>query len=149
MTFKDLAKRIATCYNSLPALVDALRDGFNEVEGGGSSDIEYSTEEKKIGKWIDGSDLYEKTLTFNNITIENNTSINHNITGLKMVIDANCMMFDTSNNTSLNFSSNGDVNVSGLVMGMRVTPTALDFRGTQSFTASTTKTWYITLRYTK
>lgn len=61
MTFKDLAKRIATCYNSLPALIDALRDGFNEVEaggGGGSSDIEYSTEEKKIGTWIDGSDVY-------------------------------------------------------------------------------------------
>ncbi len=67
MTFKDLAKRIATCYNSLPALIDALRDGFNEVEaggGGGSSDIEYSTEEKKIGTWIDGKPLYQKTLSF-------------------------------------------------------------------------------------
>ena len=37
MTFKDLAKRIATCYNSLPALIDALRDGFNEIEGGGNT----------------------------------------------------------------------------------------------------------------
>lgn len=62
MTFKDLAKRIATCYNSLPALVDALRDGFNEVEGGGSSD-HYSTTEQKIGKWIDGKDLYEITIS--------------------------------------------------------------------------------------
>ena len=62
MTFTELSKKIATCYNSLPALVDALRDGFANVEGGGggSSDIEYSTTEKKIGKWIDGSDLYQR-----------------------------------------------------------------------------------------
>ena len=33
------------------------------VEGGGSSEIEYSTTEKKIGKWIDGKNLYQITLT--------------------------------------------------------------------------------------
>ena len=69
MTFAELSKKIATCYNSLPALIDALRDGFASVEGGGgSSDIEYSTEEKKIGKY-NGKDLYQKSFyaTFDNI----------------------------------------------------------------------------------
>lgn len=63
MTFTELSKKIATCYNSLPALVDALRDGFASVEGGGSSEHNYSTEEQKIGKWIDGKDLYEITVS--------------------------------------------------------------------------------------
>jgi len=77
MTFTELSKKIATCYNSLPALVDALRDGFANVEGGGgggSSDIEYSTEEKKIGKWINGKNLYQKTWVFDNaLSVNSNT----------------------------------------------------------------------------
>lgn len=73
MTFKDLAKRIATCYNSLPALIDALRDGFNEVEGGSSG--YYSTTEQKIGKWIDGKDLYEKTTNLGEIPANASTDL--------------------------------------------------------------------------
>ena len=44
--------------------------------GRGSSEINYSTEEQKIGTWIDGKPLYQKTLFFNNveITMNNNTS---------------------------------------------------------------------------
>ena len=53
MTFKDLAKRIATCYNSLPALVDALRDGFASVEGGGSG-----------GAFMDPSKVIYSNFTF-------------------------------------------------------------------------------------
>ena len=29
--------------------------------------IEYSTKEQKIGKWIDGKDLYRKTITINDL----------------------------------------------------------------------------------
>lgn len=32
MTFTELSKRIATCYNSLPALIDALKEGFSVVD---------------------------------------------------------------------------------------------------------------------
>ena len=88
MTFKDLAKRISTCYNSLPALIDALRDGFNEVEGGGgSSDIEYSTEERKIGKWINGSDLYQKTISFGALPNNTSKSVNHGIENLDLIVE--------------------------------------------------------------
>lgn len=90
MTFKDLAKRISTCYNSLPALIDALRDGFNEVEGGGSSDIEYSTTERKIGKWIDGTtDVYEKSYDLSNISFSNSA-----VTIDSTLTSANCVIVD-------------------------------------------------------
>lgn len=90
MTFTELSKKIATCYNSLPALVDALRDGFANVEGGGgggSSDIEYSTEEKKIGKWIDGSDLYQKTISFGALPNNTSKSVNHGIENLNLIVE--------------------------------------------------------------
>jgi len=45
-------------------IMRSLNKNFSEIadgiEGGGS-DIEYSTEEKKIGKWIDGKPVYQKT----------------------------------------------------------------------------------------
>ena len=97
MTFKDLAKRISTCYNSLPALIDALRDGFNEVEGGGggSSDIVYSTTERKIGKWLD-DDLYQRTFKLNDLYLKDQntwyeTSISktaNNIKEVKCIVQA-------------------------------------------------------------
>lgn len=88
MTFKDLAKRIATCYNSLPALVDALRDGFNEVEGGGSSEHTYSTTEQKIGKWIDGKDLYERVVHLNSLPAQafTATDYQHGIVGINEIV---------------------------------------------------------------
>lgn len=46
--------------------------------GGGSSEVTYSTTEHKVGTWIDGSDVYEKTWDFGSgITISaNNTWTN-------------------------------------------------------------------------
>lgn len=68
MTFKDLAKKLNASVQTVPNLVKVLADAFNVMEGGGSSDIEYSTTEQKIGKWIDGSDLYEKTVVLEAVT---------------------------------------------------------------------------------
>ena len=101
MTFKDLAKRIATCYNSLPALVDALRDGFNEVEGGESSEHTYSTEEQKIGKWIDGKDLYEKTFRLTTPSETGSPVIIQNISDLN--IDTPVNIFGNVLNVPINF----------------------------------------------
>lgn len=75
MTFTELSKKIATCYNSLPALIDTLRAGFASVEGGGSSDHNYSTTEQKVGKWIDGKDLYEKTTNLGEIPANASTDL--------------------------------------------------------------------------
>ena len=50
--------------------------GLNFGSGGGSNTHNYSTSEQVVGTWIDGSDLFEKTLTFTspNITGDDSTS---------------------------------------------------------------------------
>lgn len=48
--------------------------------GGGSSEIIYSTTEQKIGKWIDGSDLYQRTFDLSTTQLSDN-SWNDNILG--------------------------------------------------------------------
>lgn len=35
----------------------------NDDESGGLSELNYSTEEQKIGKWIDGKPIYQKVIT--------------------------------------------------------------------------------------
>lgn len=67
--FGALKNALATGNFTLQGLVQTLQNYAGALEdaegggGGGSSAIEYSTTEKKIGKWIDGSDLYQITFT--------------------------------------------------------------------------------------
>lgn len=49
--------------------------------GGGSSSHEYSTTEKVIGTWIDGSDVYEKTYVINSIGSGSTYAVDNNFTG--------------------------------------------------------------------
>lgn len=46
----------------------------------------YSTEEKIVGEWIDGSTLYEKTLEIASISADGDNLIPHGITGLANLI---------------------------------------------------------------
>lgn len=71
MNFSEFATKIRNTYTSLPALVDALVEGFTQVEGG-SGGVNYSTEEQDTGlKWIDGSSIYCKTI---NMGVSNNAT---------------------------------------------------------------------------
>lgn len=58
-----------------------LEERINKLEkngGGGSAIHEYSTTEKKVGKWVDGRDVYEKTFI-----------ITENISSKKYDLDVN------------------------------------------------------------
>ena len=57
-------------------------DGW--VPSGGGSDHSYSRKEKKIGTWIDGKTLYQKTLEFNNVIYgrKGTSGMYHNIHNL-------------------------------------------------------------------
>lgn len=50
---------------------------FGGGGGGGSSEISYSTEERKIGTWIDGSDLYQRTFDLSTVQMNDNTWYNN------------------------------------------------------------------------
>lgn len=93
MTFQEIAKLLETNIQTIPNLVSVLKRGFEEAEAGSdvevtqvissgtkiasiavgeestdifapTSEVNYSTTERKIGKWIDNSDLYQKTIAF-------------------------------------------------------------------------------------
>ena len=91
MTFKEIAKLLETNIQTIPNLINVLKKGFEEAETGSdvevtqvvssgtkiasiavgeestdiyapTNEIAYSTTERKIGTWTDGSDLYEITV---------------------------------------------------------------------------------------
>lgn len=74
MTFEDLSKQLNTSVQSIQNLVQVLSAAFADMEGGGSSS-DYSSEEHVVGKWIDGSDVYEKSYIKTNISFSNSKFI--------------------------------------------------------------------------
>ena len=97
-SFADIAEELSTTVQTVPNLVKVLKDGFQDVEAGGSVvEVEaiqttgtkiatitvdnedtdlyapaggtiYSTDEKVIGTWVDGKPIYEKTWTGLDVT---------------------------------------------------------------------------------
>lgn len=64
-TFSKLSGELNTTLDNVASMKKVLRHGFEKLaedseDVGGS--VAYSTTEKKIGKWTDGSDLYEITV---------------------------------------------------------------------------------------
>lgn len=90
--------------------------------GGGSYSHDYSTNEKVVGKWIDGSPVYEKTYDCGNNPVElvsnawSNTPIPNNNIGL--IIDIKCIH---ANGTHFSFIAANTDNVSpGVVQVINV-----------------------------
>lgn len=64
---------------------------------GGSSSHAYSTTEQKVGTWIDGSDVWEKTINIEETTIHGNTSFTIDIeTNIDILIEYSLMYRDTA-----------------------------------------------------
>lgn len=68
MAIKDsivnLKKGLRTTLTNVPALIDTLVRGLDGVAEAAEDQITYSTDERIVGTWIDGSDIYEKVITF-------------------------------------------------------------------------------------
>lgn len=82
MTFKDLAKKLNASVQTVPNLINVLADAFDKMEGG-SSIINYSTDEQEVGTW-DDKKLYMKVVkstttptagTWNTIALPANISV--------------------------------------------------------------------------
>lgn len=75
MAIKDsivnLKKGLRTTLTNVPALIDTLIRGLDGVEEATENQTTYSTDEREIGTWIDGSTLYERVINVG--ALPNNT----------------------------------------------------------------------------
>lgn len=111
-------------------------------QGGGSGSIEYSTDEKIIGKWIDNKPLYSKTLSMGNISSASGTyEIAHGIQNISEIID-----IKTRYNRLYGFRISGNFYTSSEWCSIAIVPSGniAIFKN-----AMTVNNLYITLYYTK
>lgn len=113
--------------------------------GGGGSSHTYSTEEHEVGKWIDGSTIYEKTL-YNAGKVTGGVQIDHGITNFGKAIDYEGFCFDTQSDDIYVFPRiSGD----GANIGVNgITPTQVKVAYANAFQTRIYDI-YVTIRYTK
>lgn len=93
-SFINLNKALRTTLQNVPAVVDTLIRGFDEIGDAAEAEVTYSTDERVVGKWIDGSDIYEKTYynankwtaTANDVT----TISDIDISNVSLMLDMKC-----------------------------------------------------------
>jgi len=85
-SFINLNKALRTTLQNVPAVVDTLIRGFDEIGDAAEAEGTYSTTERVVGKWIDGSDIYEKTVNTGALPNASTKEVAHGITDLGMVI---------------------------------------------------------------
>lgn len=174
MTLKDIAKQLTTAVQTVPNLVQILRDGFEQAIAGSavevtqvvssgtkiasvkvdnettnlyapSAEIIYSTTEHTVGKWIDNSTIYEKTINLGTMPNNTSASVNLDISNIGIIIDINCIGISSTGAIPVPYVDdaykNGDVllDINTSVGIVRII-TASDKSG---YTA------YLTIRYTK
>lgn len=61
----------------------------NVLAYSGGGEHEYSTTEQVVGKWIDGSTLYEKTLELNSVSMNTGWAVIGNIPNIAKLVSCN------------------------------------------------------------
>ena len=178
MTLKDIAKKLTTSIQTIPELVRILAEGLENAEAGSqievtaiqesgtkiatitideeatdiyapNSELIYSTTERIIGKWIDGSAIYQKTAHIEDISITSNADTNVNIsdyfTGLSKILSAEIISSDGNILPAINASST----LSAYSIGITYDIGADHIVFTRGSGSAVTISAYVTLRYTK
>ena len=125
--------------------------GINYDVVGGETH-QYSTEEQVVGKWIDGSPVYEKTLIFNNKLVTNDNStceLVHGVSNLGAVSFIVGAYYDfTSGGTAW---ATGTNSVFGYRVVWKIGSTSIHMTDVDqlSFSASSDRYYMFVIRYTK
>ena len=108
----------------------------------------YSTTEHKVGKWIDGSDLYEKTVDFGALPNNTTKTVAHNITNLSKIVEIRGTAFNSSNGAIPLPLIVSSTDVSDLAINVSLNLTLTDVV-IKCMTNRSAYNGYITIRYTK
>lgn len=173
MTLKDIAQKLTTSIQTIPELVRILAEGLENAEAGSqievtaiqesgtkiatitideeatdiyapTSEVIYSTAERKIGKWIDNSDLYEKTIDIGAIEATLSKDVAHGIS-IGTLVSAQGSAYNSS--TSMWFPIPYVDNDASYQRYCYVTDTNVRVGGAAN--AAAVSSCYVTIRYTK
>ena len=119
---------------------NTVRSKINALE----NKLNYSTEEHIVGKWIDGSDLYEKTVDIGVLPNATSKQVNHGINNLGTIVEIKGIAIRSSDNASkpLPFSDP----TATKIISLETTSSVIY---TETGTNYSAYNAWVTLRYTK
>ena len=134
-SFTNLNKALRTTLQNVPAVVDTLIRGFDEIGDAAEEQTTYSTDERVVGTWIDGRKIYQIT---NRVSITavsgnwTNTNIDNSTSKIDTIISA-----EAFNNAGINW---------GFVV---VSPNKGSYVTVLNIRSSDIQVEYLTIRYLK
>ena len=103
MAIKDsiakLRKALRTTQTNAPAVIDTLIRGLDGVEEAAEEERTYSTDERIVGTWIDGKELYEKTINFGALPNSDTKEVSHGIANIDQIIGIDAIAISNTNTT--------------------------------------------------
>lgn len=124
-------------------LAGAINELAQSSGGGGHT---YSTTEQVVGEWIDGSTLYEKTVSFGALPDTNTKTVAHGISGFDVIFIEKAFAMDTSGGYYIELPYSV-ASVGG--GGGQIYLTSTDIEVTTPDDYSDYTQCYVTIRYTK
>lgn len=141
----NLNTALRTTLQNVPAVVDTLIRGLDKVADAADEQTNYSTDEHVVGKWIDGSTVYEKTLNCGALPAAGvQNSVEHGITNLGKILSIE----------GIAISNNWNLQIGSIIPGGD-NPTVAVYANSQyvrivtSVTRAEYTESYVTIRYTK
>ena len=107
--------------------------------------VEYSETEAKIGKWIDGADLYQKTISCGALPNTTDKVVPHLITGIDKILGIEGIAVNTTSGAAVQLGFATTVTASNYAVWCDKTNITLRTAGN----AAAYDACYVTLRYTK
>ena len=78
-SFINLNKALRTTLQNVPAVVDTLIRGFDEIGDAADAQTTYSTDEHEVGTWINGEKLYRQVISLGELPNNATKSIDNPI----------------------------------------------------------------------
>lgn len=139
----NLKKSLRMTLQNVPAVVDTLIRGLDEVEDAADEQSTYSETEHVVGKWIDGNDIYEKVVDTGAMPNTTTKNVNHEIANLDKIIDFKIIAYSSSTFITIPYMTSG-FNVA-LRAAMNATQITIGASGDYSSYANS----HAIIRYTK
>lgn len=118
---------------------------MDKTFAGVASDLNYSLQEKAVGKWVDGKTIFKKTVAFGALPNAGAKNVAHGISNLGYVvkIEGTCLQSTTYKNIPLMYKgSDSSYNVE-----FSINPTNISVASSQD--RSSIVCAYVTIYYTK
>lgn len=113
-SFINLNKALRTTLQNVPAVVDTLIRGFDEIGDAAEEENTYSTDERVVGKWIDGKKLYEKTVNIGALPNAATKSINISDLNIDKIIEFNGYATSDTVNIPVQYAVSGGTGFVGV-----------------------------------